>query len=75
MRTAARMQHQLSGHVCKLRVEQMLDCARHIFEVDMRLFAALHRKRIGLRILAKDEIRHAQAGVAGTVEKRAVHLA
>ena len=53
----------------------MLDYARHIFEVDMGLFAALDRKRVGLRILTKDQIRHAQASVAGAVEKRAVHLA
>ena len=53
----------------------MFDCTRNIFEVDMSLFAALHGKRVGLRILAKDQICHAQASVAGTVKKCAVHLA
>ena len=53
----------------------MFDCARHIFEIDVSLFAALHGKRVGLRILTKDQIRHAQASVAGTVEESAVHLA
>jgi hypothetical protein len=35
----------------------------------MSLFAALHGKRVGLRILTKDQVRHAQASVAGTVKR------
>ena len=53
----------------------MFDYARHIFKDDMGLFATLDRKRVGLKILTKDQIRHAQASVASAVEKRAVHLA